>query len=78
MRTWEMKVHFFVVSMRPFRHAQVSSKFFRRLRTSGDLTLQKRLVLFLHHQHLKGGKEFITLRAPYEKGGMDAKPVRFT
>ena len=33
---------------------QVSSKFFRRLSTSGDLTLHKRLVLFLHHPHLKG------------------------
>ena len=54
MRTWEMKVHFFMVSPRPFRHAQVSSKFFRWLCVSGDLTLQKRLVLFLHHPHLKG------------------------
>ena len=36
------------------RILQVSSKFFRRLSTSGDLTLQKRLVLFLHHPHLKG------------------------
>ena len=54
MRTWEMKVHFFMISLRPIRHAQVSSKFFRRLRTSGDLTLQKRLVLFIHHPHLKG------------------------
>jgi len=62
MRTWEMKVHFFMISMRLIRHAQVSSKFFRRLRASGDLTLQKRLVqtlqkrlvLFLHHPHLKG------------------------
>ena len=33
---------------------QVSSKFFRRLSSSGDLTLHKRLVLFLHHPHLKG------------------------
>ena len=54
MRTWEMKVHFFMISLRPIRHAQVSRKFFRRLHTSGDLTLQKRLVLFLHHPHLKG------------------------
>ena len=54
MRTWEMKVHFFMISLRPFRHSQVSSKLFRRLRTSGDLTLHKRLVLFLHHPHLKG------------------------
>ena len=54
MRTGEMKVHFFMISLRPIRHTQVSSKFFRRLRTSGDLTLQKRLVLFLHHPHLKG------------------------
>ena len=49
-----MQVHFFMISLRPIRHAQVSSKFFRRLRASGDLTLQKRLVLFLHHPHLKG------------------------
>ena len=49
-----MKIHFFMISLLPFRHTQVSSKFFRRLRTSGDLTLQKRLVLFLHHPHLKG------------------------
>ena len=54
MRTWEKKVHFFMISLRPIRHAQVSSKFLRRLRASGDLTLQKRLVLFLHHPHLKG------------------------
>ena len=54
MRTWEMKVHFFMVSLRPFRQAQVSSKFFRWLCASGDLTLQKRLILFLHHPHLKG------------------------
>ena len=33
---------------------QVSSKFFRRSSMSGDLTLHKRLVLFLHHPHLKG------------------------
>ena len=49
-----MKVHFFMISLRPIRHIQVSSKFFRRLHMSGDLTLQKRLVLFLHHPHLKG------------------------
>ena len=73
-----MKVHFFMISLRPIRHAQVFSKFFGRLRASGDLTLQKRLVLFLHHPHLEGGKEFITLRAPYEKGGMDASPLCFT
>ena len=73
-----MKVQFFMISLRPIRHAQVSSKFFRLLRTSGDLTLHKRLVLFLHHPHLKGGKEFITLRAPYEKGGIEASPFRFT
>ena len=48
-----MKVHFFMISLRPFRHSQVSNKFFRRLRTSGDLTLQKKLVLFLHQPHLK-------------------------
>ena len=47
-------IHFFMISVRPFRHTQVSSKFSRRLRTSGDLTLQKILVLFLHHPHLKG------------------------
>ena len=54
MRTWEMKIHFFMISLRPFKHIQVSSKFFRRLSSSGDLTLHKRLVLFLHHPHLKG------------------------
>ena len=40
MRTWEMRIHFFMISLRPFRHIQVSSKFFRRLSTSGDLTLK--------------------------------------
>ena len=49
-----MRVHFFMISLRPFRHFQVSIKFFRRLSRSGDLTLHKRLVLFLHHPHLKG------------------------
>ena len=49
-----MKIHFFMISLHPFKHIQVSSKFFRRLSSSGDLTLHKRLVLFLHHPHLKG------------------------
>ena len=43
-----------MISLRPFKHIQVSSKFFRRLCSFGDLTLHKRLVLFLHHPHLKG------------------------
>ena len=54
MRTWEMKIHFFMIGLRPFKHIQVSSKFFRRLSSYGDLTPHKRLVLFLHHPHLKG------------------------
>ena len=49
-----MKIHFFMISLRPFKQIQVSSKFFRRLSSSGDLALHKRLVLFLHHPHLKG------------------------
>ena len=47
-------IHFFMINPRPFKHTQVSSKFFRRLSSSGDLTLHKRLVLFLHHPHLEG------------------------
>src|SRR4051812_36273705 len=43
-----------MISLRHFRHFQVSSKFFTRLRMSGDRTLQKKLVPFLHHPHLKG------------------------
>src|SRR3954465_8041276 len=54
-RTCEMRVHFIMVSLRPFRQfCQVPSKFFRCLSTSGDLTLQKILVLLLHHPHLNG------------------------
>ena len=49
-----MKIHFFMISLHPFKHIQVSSKFFRWLSSFGDLTLHKRLVLFLHHSHLKG------------------------
>ena len=49
-----MKIHFFMISLCPFKHIQVSSKFFRYLGSSGDLTLHKRLVLFLYHPHLKG------------------------
>ena len=43
-----------MISLRPFKKIQVSSKFLRRLSSSGDLILHKRLVLFLHHPHLKG------------------------
>ena len=46
--------HFFMISLRPFKHSQVSSKFFKRSSSSRDLTLHKRLVLFLHHPHLEG------------------------
>ena len=49
-----MRIHFFMISLRPFRHFQVSSNLYRCSSTSGDLTLQKKLVLFLHHPHLKG------------------------
>ena len=54
MRRWEMRIHFFIISLSPFKHIQVSGKFFRRLGSSGDLTLHKRLVLFLHHPHPEG------------------------
>ena len=54
MRTWEMKVHFFMISLRPFRQARSPANSSDVLSTSGDLTLHKRLVLFLHHPHLKG------------------------
>ena len=47
-------IHLFMIISRPFKHIQVSSKFFRHLSSSGDLTLHKRLVLFLHHPHLEG------------------------
>ena len=49
-----MKIHFFMISLCPFKQIQVSGKFFRRLSSSRDLTLHKRLVLFLHQPHLKG------------------------
>ena len=48
-----MRIHFFMISLHPFTHIQVSSKFFRRLSLFGDLTLHKRLLLFFH-PHLKG------------------------
>ena len=49
-----MKIHFFMISLRPFKHSHVYNKFFRRSSSYEDLTLHKRLVLFLHHPHLEG------------------------
>ena len=77
MRTWEMKVHFFMIILRPIRHAQVSSKFFRRLRTSGDLTLQKRLVLFLHHPHLKGWQRVHHSESSIREGWHRSQSISF-
>ena len=54
MRTWEMKIHFFMISLRPFRQLRSPANSSVVLSTTGDLTLHKRLVLFLHHPHLEG------------------------
>ena len=72
-----MKVHFFMISLRPIRHAQVSSKFFRRLRASGDLTLQKRLVLFLHHPHLKGWQRVHHSESSIREGWHRSQSISF-
>ena len=55
VRMCEMKVHFIMIRLRPFRHfVRPPANSSVVLRTTGDLTLHKRLVLFLHHPHMEG------------------------
>ena len=64
-----------MISLHPFKHIQVFGKFFRQSSSSGDMTLHKRLVLFLHHPHLEGWQR--VHHSASSKKKMALKPAQF-